>query len=418
MLDIAFIRENTKLIKRAAELKGVDLDLDRLIALDAERRNLLKKIEDLRYQRNKLTAGISRKANQEKQKDIAKVKTIKKRLKKFKDTYKKIEEQYNQLMLRVPNVPAKEVPPGKGEKDNKVIKIWGKKPVFKFKPREHTEIAEGLDIIDFQRGAKVSGHGFYFLKNEGALLEIAVLNLAIAEVVKAGFHFLVVPQLVREFAMMGTGFFPTDEREVYKTALDNLYLIGTAEVPLGAYRSGEILKEEDLPLRYAGISSCFRREAGAHGVDTKGVYRIHQFNKVEMFVLCKPERSEEEHQKLVQISENILQKLRLPYRVTLNCTGDLGMPQVKKYDIQTWMPGRGKYGETHSASNDADFQARRLKIRYKDKQGKIHFVHTLNNTAIASPRILIAILENYQQKDGSVQIPSALQPFIGKSVIK
>lgn len=415
MLDIKFIRENTNLVKEGAEKKGIKLDIERLLVVDKERRKLQVKVDQLRKKKRELAGAY----HKQQKKDLTQARFIKSELLKKEKTLKELQAEFDRLMLAVPNIPDSDLPIGKREEDNKVIRQYGQKPRFKFRALDHVALGEELDIIDFKKGAAVSGSGFYYLKNEGAILEWSLLRFTIDELIKRGFIFMNTPTLVREEAMIGTGFFPRDRREVYSIEKDKLFLIGTAEVTLGAYYKNTIFEKKELPKKLAAFSLCYRREAGAYGADTRGAYRVHQFSKIEMFIISKPEESKKHHEEIVAISEDIMQKLGLHYRVTLNCTGDLGVPQARKYDIQAWMPGRNAYGETHSASNDTDFQARRLEIKYRcENEHRPCFVHTLNNTAIASPRILVALLENYQEKDGSITIPKALQPYTGFSKIK
>jgi seryl-tRNA synthetase len=406
MLDINFIRENQDTVSEAIKKRKSSINLDEVLVFDKEKRELINESETLRQERNKLASEGVRDETA-----INNGKEIKKKLSEVEVKLKAISEKLENLLLLIPNIPDKEVPEGESEADNKTIKEWGSPTKFDFEPKDHLELGKDMDIVDMERGAKVSGSGFYYLKNEGALLEMALINFAISKLRQKGFNFLIVPNFVREKAMIGTGFFPTDESEVYKASQDDLFLAGTSEVGLVSYHSDEVLDIEKLPLKYAGFSSCFRREAGAHGKDTKGLFRVHQFNKVEMVVFSKPNDSEMIHQDLLAISEEILKELELPYQVVINCLGDLGLPNKKRYDINTWMPSWENYRETHSASNDGDFQTRRLNIKYREA-GKLKFCHTLNNTAIASPRLLIALLENHQQEDGSIVIPKALHPFI------
>jgi seryl-tRNA synthetase len=318
-------------------------------------------------------------------------------------------------MLLVPNVPAADVPEGLTDADNVEIRRWGERPAFSFTPRDHVELGEILDLIDFKRAVRIAGTRTYYLKNEAVLLELAVLRFTLDHMMRRGFIPMLVPHLVKDEAMIGTAYFPGGEEQAYRVEKDAVNLIGTAEVPLTAYHYDEILHESELPKRYVGMSTCYRREAGTYGRDTRGLYRIHQFHKLEQVIICTADEqvSIVEHEDIVRHAEEILQALQLPYRVVNVCGGDLGAPQVKKYDIETWMPSRNGYGETHSASRFYDFQARRLKLRYRDRQGRVHYAHTLNNTVIASPRILIPILEIYQQEDGSVIVPEALRPYMG-----
>ncbi|OGG35312.1 serine--tRNA ligase [Candidatus Gottesmanbacteria bacterium RIFOXYB1_FULL_47_11] len=409
MLDIKFIRENLELCKTAAINKNRDVDWDGLLALDDKRRELIGASEKLREERNKLT-----------REDIVRGKSIKQELKAIEDELRSVEEGFSIGMLTVPNVPDASVPVGKDASGNVEVRKWGKVPKFDFTPKDHIELAKSLDLIDFERGAKVGGSRAYFLKNEAAQLEFAVLFYTFNKLVSKGYIPLVAPSLVKEFTLFGVGQFPWGREEVYHLEKDDQYLAGTAEQTVTAYYSDEVLREEDLPKKFVAFSPCFRREAGSYGKDTRGVYRLHQFNKVEQVIISTADlnTSLTLHEELLANSEEILQDLELPYRVLLMCTGDMGEPQVKKYDIETWMPGRGEYGETMSDSFMGDFQARRLKIRYKTKDGKTVFAHTLNNTAIASPRILIALIENNQQKDGSIKIPKILQKYIGKDIIQ
>lgn len=424
MLDIKFIRENLELCKTAAVNKNRVVDWEALLAHDEKRRTLIGKAEILRAERNE----VSKTRNDE---GITRGKAIKDELKAIDEELRAVEDQFNALMLTVPNVPDASVPVGKDESENVEIKKWparnashseagGGEPVsFDFTPKDHIALAKSLDLIDFDRGAKVGGSRAYFLKNEGAMLELAVLMYTFQKLVAKGYTPLIAPSLTKEFTFFGVGHFPWSRDEVYHLEKDDLYISGTAEVPVTAYHSDEVLTEKDLPKKFVAFSPCFRREAGSYGKDTRGVYRIHQFNKIEQVIVSTAEtnKSLTLHEELLANSEEILKDLKLPYRVLLMCTGDMGEPQVKKYDIETWMPGRGGYGETMSDSFMGDFQARRLKMRYKAGDGTTRFCHTLNNTAIASPRILVAILENYQQADGSILIPEVLQPFMGKKEI-
>ena len=323
--------------------------------------------------------------------------------------------EYDALMLTVPNLPAAEVPEGVDDRDNVELRKVGEVPGFEFEPRDHLELGKHLGILDIERGVRLSGTRFYVLRGAGALLHRAVLQLALDHMVAKGFEPFEVPVLVRDPAMVGTAYFPGGEEQAYRLEKDQLNLVGTAEVPLTAFRGDEILDPSELPLRVVAQSMCFRREAGAAGKDTRGLYRIHQFSKVEQVVVLPPddEASRAEHQAILRNSEEVLELLGLPYRVVNVCGGDLGQPQVQKFDIETWMPSRQGYGETHSASRFHDFQARRLGLRTRNDKGDTVFCHTLNNTVVASPRILIPILELYQQADGSVVVPSALRRYMG-----
>lgn len=418
MLDIKFIRENLDLVKKGAKDKNRQVDLDRLLDLDAQRRKLIVEIEEKRAERNK-TSGTRDQELGISEEEKNKGKRLKEEIKKLEDELKTVGKEFDELMLLVPNVPDKNVPVGKDASGNVEVKKWGEVPKFDFKPLDHIELAKNLDLVDFERGAKVGGFRAYFLKNEAALLEVAVLSYTLQKLAKKGHIPLIAPSLVKEFTLFGNGQLPWGREEVYRFEKEDLYLAGTAEVPVTAYFANEILSEKDLPKKFVAYSPCFRREAGSYGKDTKGLYRLHQFNKIEQVIITNDDyqKSISLHDELLANAEEILQDLKLPYRVMLMCTGDMGEPQVKKYDIETWMPGRNAYGETMSNSFMGDFQARRLNIRYKAKDGKTCFAHTLNNTAIASPRILIAILENYQQADGSIKVPEALVDIVGKNKI-
>lgn len=417
MLDIKFIRENLELCKTAAVNKNRVVDWDMLLALDEKRRELIGKAGELRSERNTLS-------KQSPEESRARGKEIKEALKTLEEQLRETEEKFMEHMLTVPNVPDASVPVGKDEHDNVEIKRVGELPTFDFAPLDHIELSKRLDLIDFERGAKVGGSRAYFLKNEAAQMEVALMFYTLQKLTAKGYTPLIAPSLVKGFTFYGNGQFPWGRDEVYELPKDELFLAGTAEVPVTAYFSDEVLPEKDLPKKFVAFSPCFRREAGSYGKDTRGVYRLHQFNKIEQVIVTTAETNNSLtlHEELLANAEEILSDLKLPYRVLLMCTGDMGEPQVKKYDIETWMPGRptkdgvGNWGETMSNSFMGDFQARRLKIRYKSGD-KTLFCHTLNNTAIASPRILVAILENYQQKDGTVRVPDVLVPFIGKTVI-
>src|SRR5262245_22376867 len=415
MLDIAFIREFPELVKAGAKKKHIQVDVERLLEVDRQRRALITEIEHLRAERNRHSKTVSSASPSERQTLLAATRAITEQLKRSETTLAPLEEEFERLMLQVPNVPAPDVPEGLTEADNVEIRRWGEPPTFSFTPRDHVELGEVLDLIDIKRAVRIAGTRTYYLKNEAVLLELAVLRFTLDQMMRRGFVPLLVPHLVKDEAMTGTAYFPGGEDQAYRVEKDAANLIGTAEVPLTAYHYDEILPEAELPKRYVGMSACYRREAGTYGRDTRGLYRIHQFHKVEQVIICAADEqvSIAEHEHIVHHAEEILQALQLPYRVVNVCGGDLGVPQVKKYDIETWMPSRNAYGETHSASRFYDFQARRLKLRYRDRQGRVHYAHTLNNTVIASPRILIPILEIYQQEDGSVIVPEVLRSYMG-----
>jgi seryl-tRNA synthetase len=415
MLDIRFIREHADVVQAAARKKHIDIDIQRLLEVDARRRQLLAQVENLKALRNKTSKDIPTLQGEAKQEAIARMKQVAAESKELEEPLRQVEATFEALMLQVPNVPAEDVPEGTSDADNVEIKTWGEIPSFPFPVRDHVEIGELLDIIDIPRAVKFAGSRTYFLKNAAVLLEQALFQFALQRMLGKGFTPLSVPHLVRDEAMVGTAYFPMGREQAYRIVEDEVNLIGTSEVPITAYHADEVLREDELPKYYIGLSSCYRREAGTHGKDTRGLYRVHQFQKVEQVVLCvnDPEVSSREHEHILQNAEEILQALGLPYRVVLVCGSELGVPQVKKYDIETWMPGRQAYGETHSASKFHDFQARRLKLRYRDKGGSLRFMHTLNNTVVASPRLLIPLLEINQREDGSVAIPDVLQPYMG-----
>ena len=408
MLDIKFIRQNPDLVKKGAEKKGVRVDIARLLALDADRRQRLLTIEGLRARQNKLGKN-----------EIEEAQIIKTEIKKLEPGLENIEKELSSLMLQIPNLPFEDVPEGKEEKDNVVLRKVGKIPKFNFNPKDYLEIAENLDLIDLKRAAKISGTRFGFIKREAALLEFALINFAFDVLLKEGFIPILPPVMIKKEMALGMGYLDqTGEEEAYFLPKDNLYLVGTSEQSIGTMHAEEIFEEKDLPKRYVGFSSCFRREAGSYGKDTKGILRVHQFDKAEMFSFVKPEDSKKEHQFLLKMEEKLMKALKLPYQTAQICAGDLGLPAASKYDIETWLPSENRYRETHSTSNCTDFQARRLNIRYRDKENKLNFVHTLNGTVFAIGRMLIMIIENYQQKDGSVKIPDVLQKYVGFKQIK
>lgn len=404
MLDLKFIRENPEAVKTGVARKGHDAGVvDRILPLDTRSRELQTKMDALRAERNKLAALGPHAAPQ--------AKKLKSELEAISEDFGTVQRELKDLLLQVPNLPAEDVPVGEGESANRVIKTVGDKPAV-VDPLDHVALAEKHDLLDLERAAKISGSRFNFLKNELVFLEFALIRFAMDIAVKHGFTPMITPELVNEKTVMGTGYLPHGADEVYKTQ-DDLYLIGTSELALVAYHADEVLTAPQLPLRYVGFSSCFRREAGTYGKDMKGMIRTHQFDKVEMVSFVRPADSAEELQKILAIEEEIMQALGLPYHVLEIGTGDLGIQAAKKYDIEAWLPGQGKYRETHSCSNTTDFQSRRLNIRYKNEDGKNEFVHTLNGTAVAMSRIPVAILENGQQSDGSILIPPALAAYTG-----
>ncbi len=415
MLDIKFIRENLEKVKTASKNKRIQVDFDRLLALDDQRRELIQQTEKVRSEKNKASENIPKLQGEEKQAVLARMKEISSEEKAAAEKLKAVEEELNPLLLMVPQPHSDKTPIGKDDSENVELYKIGDLPTFDFEPLDHMALAEKWDLVDTARAAKIAGARTYFLKNEAVLLEQAVLRFTIDKLMEKKFVPFSVPLLVNDEAMTGTAYFPGGEEQAYRIEKDELNLIGTAEVSVCSYNSGEILEEKDLPKLYAGISPCFRREAGTYGKDTHGLYRVHQFMKVEQVILCKNDEVESEKMfaLLLQNAEDVLQALKLPYRVVAVCSGDMGRGQYYKNDIETWMPSRKGYGETHSCSSFHEFQSRRLGIRYRDKEGKVRYCHTLNNTAIASPRVLIPLLEIYQQKDGTIKIPEVLQPYMG-----
>lgn len=408
MLDIKFIRENIEAVKKGTENKNRDPKLvDEALSFDVKRRDLLSKIEELRAKRNTLGKD-----------DIQEGKRIKDELKDFEPKLKSVEEKLNTFLYLIPNLPASDVKVGKEESENEVVKKWGEPTKFDFIPKDHLELAENLELIDVNRAGKVSGTRFAYLKNEAVLLEFALVELAMKTLIEKGFTPVIPPVLISRKAMSGMGYLEHGgEEDMFLLPKDELFLVGTAEQSIGPMHMDETLDGNKLPLRYSGFSTCFRREAGSYGKDTRGILRVHQFDKVEMFTITSPEEGDKEHEFLLSIEEELVQKLKIPYQVIKMCTGDLGHPAARKYDLEAWMPGQNKYREITSTSTTTDYQSRRLNIRYK-KEGKVDFVHILNGTAFAIGRMIIAIIENYQQKDGSVQIPEVLQNYVGKKEIK
>lgn len=414
MLDIAFIRSNPEVIKEGIRKKRMPMDVDELLSVDEELRKIRAEVESLRADRNRVSKDIPKLIGEERDQAVELVRNVKDRMGQAEPRLKELEERFDRLMLMVPNPPLDMVPEGDSDDDNVEVRRFGEPTKFDFPPKDHLELAEGLGILDMPRAVKISGARMYFLKNEGALLEFALFRFALDLLVSKGFQPMIVPQIVRREAMIGTGFFPLGEEDTFFIEKDQLYLVGTSEVPLVSYHMDEILNEKELPKHYCGYSSCFRREAGSYGRDTRGFYRLHQFNKVEQITICvnDPEVSMKEHYLLLGNSEELMRSFGLPHRVALACGAEIGQGQVLKHEIETWMPSRNRYSETHSCSSLHEFQARRLRLRWRGKNGKTHYCHTLNNTAIASPRIFIPILENFQNEDGSVTIPEVLRPYM------
>lgn len=418
MLDIKFIRENPDLIKEAARKKHIDFNVDELISIDQKRLEKLSVVESLRAEQNIVSDKIPTASAEERTDLIAKMTVLKEDLKKNEEELKEIMSRWQFMMLAVPNVPDISVPEGDSDADNLEIRQEGEKPNFSFEPKSHIELAEIHDLADFERGTKVAGFRGYFLKNEGALLSFALWQFAVDELREKGYMPMMVPSLVSKKTLMGTGYLPGGEDDLYRTQDDD-YLAGTAEVATMSYYGDEILDINELPKKIVAWSPCFRREAGSHSKDVKGLLRVHEFMKVEQVVLCEANHAQsvDLHEEVHNNIETLAQKLGIPYRVVVNCGGDLGQGQVKKYDLELWIPSQNTYREIGSASYFHDFQTRRLNIRYKDADGKIRFAHSLNSTMAPTPRFLIAIFENYQQSDGTIKIPEVLQKYIGKEYI-
>jgi seryl-tRNA synthetase len=403
MLDLKFITENQKAVTENAKHKNIPVDIAAIVELDKTRRELLQETENLRAEQKRLGKD-----------EIDKAKKLKAQIKKLEPELDKTQKQLNTLTAEVPNMILDSTPVGTSENDNKVERKEGKPTKFDgFEPRDHIELGTNLGVLDFEKAAEMSGARFYYLKNEAALLEFALIQFVIQKLVSKGFRPIIPPVLVKEQAMFATGFFPAERNEIYNVNPedDNLFLVGTSEVPLTMLHAGDTLHEKDLPLRYCAFSSCFRREAGSYGKDTRGIIRVHQFDKIEMFSFCPPDKSEEEHALILSIEEEIFQDLGIPYQVVNICSADLGAPAAKKYDIEAWIPTQECYREVTSCSNCTDYQARRAKIKNQDKA----FVHTLNGTAMAMPRTIVAIMENFQKKDGTIEIPEVLKPYMAKA---
>ncbi len=404
MIDIKLLRENPEKVKRACENKQVKIDIDKILDLDKKKRGLIQEIESMKAEQKKMG-----------KEQIEKAKNLKEEIKKLEPELEKIEKEFNELFLRIPNLPLDDVLIGKDESENKVLRSWpeSRPPSHKASEgkKDYMELAKCDEIIDVERAAKVSGTRFGYLKGGAVYLEFALIQLAFNTLVKEGFCPVIPPVMIKTKMMKGMGYMERGGEEIYQLPEDDLVLVGTSEQSIGPMHADEIFNEKELPKRYVAFSPCFRREAGSYGKDTKGIFRVHQFYKVEMFGFCLPDKSKQEHQLFLKMEEKLMQALKIPYQVLQICTGDLGDPAAAKYDIEAWLPSENRYRETHSTSNCTDFQARRLNIRYKAKDNKLNFVHTLNGTAFATGRTVIAILENYQQKDGSIKIPKALQKY-------
>ena len=436
MLDIKFIRENADKIKIAAQQKHIDLNLNRLLDLDKERSSLQKELESVQQDRNKNAESLKNVKGKPDDTVIQKGRELKDKIAEIEQKLALTEQEYFELMVKVPTIPSADTPIGKDESENVEVEKWGEIPDFKFQPKDHLELGKLLDVLDTERGTKVAGYRGYFVKNEGVELMLAFTLYAMQKLISKGFTPVIPPTLVKEFALFGSGYFKgkeynPDTDEIYQVAShdkdstgekskEKKFLVGTAEPSLLAYYANETLKEEDLPIKFVGFSQCYRSEIGSYGKDTKGIYRVHEFMKVEQVVLCKAdiEESDQLQKMMVAITKEVWEDLEIPHRVIQICTGDMSAGKYKMFDIEAWMPSRNGYGEVGSASNFLDWQARRLNVRYTAKDGTKKHVFMLNNTVIPTPRPFIAILENYQQKDGSVKVPKVLQPFMmNKKVI-
>ncbi len=432
MLDIKYIRENVEKIQKTVGDKNLKFDVQKLLKVDQERTKLIQSVEELQSQKNEINNEIKNaQSDEERQEIISRGKEIKEKIEGLEPELKKVEHRFKELMVQVPTVQAEDVPVGKDENENVVVYEKGEKPKFDFKPKDHIQLGKDLDIIDFERGVKVAGYRGYYLKGDGAALTMALMMYALNKMISKGFMPMIPPTLVKEFALFGSGYFKgleydQTEDEIYRVATktkeadgkdskENKFLVGTAEPSLLAYYSGEILDESQLPMKMCGYSQCYRSEIGSYGKDTKGMYRVHEFMKIEQVILATAdvEATEKLQKEMVAISEEIHEELGLPYRKLAICTGDMSAGKYRMFDLEAWMPGLDRWGETGSASNFLDWQSRRLNVKYKDKDGNKKYVYMLNNTVLPSPRSFIAVLENYQQADGSVLIPEVLQKYMG-----
>lgn len=412
MIDIRILRDDPDALREALRRRGLSMDVPAMADLDRERRRVRTQAEETRARQRKSGKLIPALRGADKEEAIREATQLAERYKATLAEADQMDERFEEMWARVPNMAHPTAADGFAEEDNREMRRWGEIEERDWPVLDHRELGAALGMIDMERGAKVSGSRFGYLTGPAVLMEFGLVRMTLDLLGGYGFTPVVPPVLVREEALFGTGFFPDDDQQVYELPKDDLFLAGTSEVALAAYRADEILDEDDLPLRYAGFSTCFRREAGAHGKDTAGIFRVHQFDKVEMFSFCHPERSWEEHDFLLSVEEQIVQSLEVPYRVVNVAAGDLGSSAAKKYDLEAWIPGQGRYREITSCSNTTDFQARRLAIRYRS-EGGTRLVHTLNGTAVAVGRMLIALMENHQRRDGSIAIPAALQPYVG-----
>lgn len=420
MLDIKFIRENAELVKMAAKKKKITIDVDRLLTVDDQRREIMTSLESRKAEQNRFSLDIVQAGQDQVRRGqlILEMQDLKAEIQRAEESLKPVMVEWQALMLQIPNIPDMSVPDGDSDKDNLEIKVWGEQTKFNFDAKDHVELMTRHKLADFERGVKVHGFRGYYLRGDGAKLSWAIWNYANQFFMAKGFEPLLGPSIVRKSNLYGTGHLPNDADDVYKTQDDD-YLIGTSEVSTMGFYADEVLEHSLFPVKFLSFSPCFRREAGSHGKDTKGLIRVHEFNKVEQVVLCEASHAESVrlHEWINRNTEEFIESLNIPYRTVLNCGGDLGQGQVKKYDIELWVPGEQTYREISSASYFHDFQTRRFNIRYRDAEGKMRYAHSLNCTAIPTPRILVSLIENFQQADGSIIIPEALRPFMGKEVI-
>lgn len=415
MLDIKFIRENKDIVAIGAKKKHISIDLNALLALDDKRRELLQKVEAKKAEQNKQSIAIQKAPSPEVRNELIRfMQDLKAELQKEEDELKGVMKEWQMLMLQVPNIPDISVPEGDSDEENQEVKAWGEKKTFDFKAKSHIEIMEKLKMADFEKGVAVAGFRGYFLKNAGAELSFAIWQYAKDFWIKRGFQFMIVPSMVRKQTLLGSGYLPQGEDDLYKTQDDD-YLAGTGEVAAMSYFADTVIEKKDFPIKVLAFSPCFRREAGSHSKDVKGLIRVHEFFKMEQIVLCEANHAESVtyHEEINKNTEDFIESLGIPYHTVVNCGGDLGLGQVKKYDIELWVPGEEKYREISSASYFHDFQTRRLNIKYRDADDKLKFAHSLNCTAIPTPRILVSLVENYQQSDGAVVIPEVLRPYMG-----
>jgi len=416
MLDLKYIRDNVKAVEENCKNRGVEADVGLVVELANRRSALIQESNELKQRQNQLAKSIGRERDERaRARLIEESRAMKERLPSKEAELHEVEERLREEQLKIPNMTHPDSPIGKDDTENVEIRRWGEIPDFPFEPKDHVELGDALGIIDFDAGAKTTGSKFYFLRGDAVLLELGLIRYALDIIMEGGYQPTITPDLARDQMLVGTGFIPRGpETQIYSVEGSDLSMIATAEITLAGQHTDDIIEERDLPLRYAGLSHCFRTEAGSHGRASRGLYRVHQFTKVEMFAFTTPEGSEEIHDEMVEIEERIFQGLGLPYRVVDICTGDLGGAAYRKYDLEAWMPGRSEFGEVTSTSNTTDYQARRLAIRYRKEGGRPQLLHTLNGTAIAMSRALVSLLEIYQQQDGSVVLPEALVPYVGK----